>query len=499
MERSLACADISDCDGDGFKPHFEIMTSLSYSNDQDTLSEQAGTPGGDGNKVQRIVEAIGQAMAAGHLTPDQRLPSIRAMAVEHGVSRDTVQRAYDKLVASGRVHPRRGAGFYVVPTTPPPVRDNARPPIDLEAFQLVHSDLPPDHIPGSGLLHHDEGSTDELARVLKGAATLGRRLGSYGDPAGYLPLREELQNKLRVEGVDAPIRSIMTVPGCIAGMTLCVRTFVRYRTPVFVEDPASFAHVAVLLAQGAEIYRIPREADGPNLEVLRLMCERHRPKVFLLSSLLQNPTGTSISLHKARKLLEIAAEFDLMLIDDASYADLAPVTDGRTVVPLILLDQLEHVIHIGGFSQILAPETGVGYIVAGEQFMKMMRVFRPVQGLGNILIPERVLYRFLHDGMYRRRCERIRSRLQRSTAALRQLLASTPVKAVYPMVTGGIFLWVNLGEESDSMVIAKRMLAKGYLTAPGSHFVTTKIKQPFMRFNVTTTTPAAIKSLVACL
>ncbi|MDQ1231177.1 DNA-binding transcriptional MocR family regulator [Sphingomonas sp. SORGH_AS 879] len=165
----------------------------------------------------------------------------------------------------------------------------------------------------------------------------------------------------------------------------------------------------MLLAQGAEIYRIPREADGPNLEVPRLMCERHRSTMFLLSSMLQNSTGTSISLHKARKLVEIAAEFDIRLVDDASYADLAPVTAGRPAVPLILLDQLEHVIHIGGFSQTLSPEIGVGYIVAGERFMGLLRVFRLAQGLANMLIPERVVYRFLHDGLYRRRCERIRS------------------------------------------------------------------------------------------
>ena len=455
--------------------------------------------GAEGNKVQRIVQAVRDAMVDGRLTPGQRLPSIRGMAAEHGVSRDTVQRAYDKLVAGGDIHPRRGAGFYVAVTAPPPARGRTPPTVDLDAFQLIHSDLPPDHVPGSGLLHHDDASVDELARVLKGAATLGKRLGRYGDPAGYLPLREELQNKLRMEGVDAPIHSIMTVPGCIAGLTLFIRSFVRHRTPVLIEDPSSFAHVAALLAQGAEIYRIPREVDGPNLEVLRLMCERYRPKMFLLSSLLQNPTGTSISLHKARKLLEIAAEFDMALVDDASYADLAPATDGRPAVPLILLDQLEHVIHIGGCSQILAPEIGVGYIVAGERFMPLLRVFRPVQGLGNMLIPERVLYRFLHDGLYRRRCERIRSQLLRRGVTLRHLLASTPVKPAQPTATGGTFLWANLGEGNDSRHVATQMLAKGYLTAPGSHFLMPKIGRPFMRFNVTTTTPAAIDALVACL
>ncbi len=480
------------------------MISLSHLFDQDTPSTEteppeAGSLAAEGNKVLRLVKTVGQAMADGRLAPGQRLPSIRTMAAEHGVSRDTVQRAYDKLVAGGKIQSRRGAGFFVAATTPAPARDRTPPAVDLEAFQLIYSDLPPDRVPGSGLLHHDDGSTEELARVLKGAATLGRRLGRYGDPAGYLPLREELQNKLRMDGVDAPIDSIITAPGCIAGLTLFVRSFVRYRTPVLIEDPSSFGHLAVLLAQGAEIYRIPREADGPNLEVLRLMCERHRPKMFLLSSMLQNPTGTSISLHKARKLLEIAAEFDMVLVDDASYADLAPVTDGRPAVPLILLDQLEHVIHVGGFSQTLSPEMGVGYIVAGERFMELLRLFRPVQGLANMLIPERVVYRFLHDGLYRRRCERIRSQLLRRGVTLRHLLASTPVKPAQPTATGGTFLWANLGEDVDSSSVAKRMLAKGYLTAPGSHFLLPRIGQPFMRFNVTTTTPAAIEALIACI
>lgn len=471
------------------------MTSLSYPNDKDT--SRASAPGPDGSQVERVIRTVAEAISAGHLTPEQRLPSIRATAADHGVSRDTVQRAYDKLVAGGHIYVRRGAGFYVSAPAPSRVSDVTPPPVDLAPFQLIYSGLPPDRCPGSGILRHDDASIEEVGRVLKRVAANSQRLGSYGDPSGYLPLREELQKKLRLEGVDTHPGMIMTVPGCVAGLSLIVRAFVRQRNFVLVEDPASFIHVQVLMAQGAEILRVPREADGPDLDVLRLLCQRYRPMMFLMTSLLHNPTGGNTSLHKARKILEIAAEFDLILVDDASYADLVPATGGPPALPLIVLDQIDRVIHVGGSSQVLAPEVGAGYVVANERYMHLLRLFRPVQGLGNMLLQERVLYRFLHDGLFRRRCDRIRAHLAERAIAVRQLFLATPFAPA--AAAGGMFLWIDLGPGIDAIDVAQQMIAKGYLTAPGSHFRHPKEPQSNMRFNVTTTTPAAVEALVALM
>lgn len=475
------------------------MTSLSYPNDKDNSDLPSGGATADTSQVERIVRTIARSIGEGRLIPDQRLPSIRAMAAQEGVSRDTVQRGYDKLVAGGHLYARRGAGFYVAaPAVARPRETMPRPAVDLEPFQLIHSSLPPERCPGSGVLLHDDGSIDELHRVVRGVAASSLRRGDYGSPAGYLPLRQELQNKLRIDEVDVPLSSIMTVPGCVAGLSLVVRTFIRHRSLVLIEEPSSFIHTSVLLAQGAEIMRVPREADGPDIDVLRLLCERYRPAMFLMTSVLQNPTGSSISLHKARKLIEIAAEFDMLLVDDASYADLAPLSGGSAAVPLIVLDQLEQVIHVGGSSHILTPDVGTGYVVANEHRMALLRLFRPVQGLGNMLLQERVLYRVLNDGSYRRRCERIRAHLAQRATIVRHALASSIPAAIAPVV-GGMFLWADLGAARSAMGIARHMLRHGFLTAPGSHFSAPKLDSSFMRFNVTTTTSTAISTLAECL
>ena len=476
-----------------YRPTVLKMIGLSHLDDQDNLDGVAML----GGQVERIVRIVAVQIARGLLVPEQRLLSIREMAAAEGVSRDTVQRAYDKLVAGGHVHARQGAGFYVAFPVATVASRRAPAPVDLESYQLIHSQHPLDRSPGSGVLRHEDGAKQEASRVLRKVVLTGHGSSGYGDPEGYLPLREELSNKLRMEGVDAPVESIMTVPGCVAGLCIVVRTLVRPNNMVLVESPSSYVHIMALMSQGADIRRVPREADGPDLDVLRLLCERYRPVMFVLSSVLQNPTGSSMALHKARKLIELAAEFEMILVDDASYADLRPATSGGPVVPLIALGPSDHVIHIGGSSNILSPELGVGHIVAGPKLMRSLRMFRPVHGLGNMLIQERVLYRFLHEGLYRRRCERIRAQLAQGAITLRRSLADAGI-AVAP-ISGGMFMWVDLGKELDSLDVAKRMLAKGYLTAPAKHFCPPDTESSLMRFNVTTTTPSAIQALSGSL
>ena len=470
------------------------MTGLSHSTDQDTFAATGG-PDAPTGQTARVIRTIAQGIADGVLIADERLPSIRVMADTHGVSRDTVQRAYDKLVAGGQIYARRGSGFYVSPPALMPAAPAIRTaPVDLAPFQLCHSTLPLDRSPGSGVLRHEPSALEELNRVLKSVASSGLRTTGYGDPAGYLPLREQIRIKLGLDGIDVPVDAIMTVPGCIAGLGVVIRAFVRPGGRVLVEDPCSFAHVAALLSQGAEILHVPRKADGPDLDVLRLLCERYRPVMFLMSSLIQNPTGNCVSLHTARQLIEIAKEFEMILVDDVGQGDLLPATGGRPVVPLLLLDHLDRVIHVGGSSRILSPEVGVGHIVAGDRYQDMLNRFRPLNGLGNLQIQERVLYRFLDKGLYRRRCERIRGQLAKGTIALRQHFAGMGITTTPSM--GGLFLWADLGGGVDTLELARRLLARGFLSAPGKHFrPASTVASSEMRFNVTTTSEAALHAL----
>ncbi|WP_342659061.1 PLP-dependent aminotransferase family protein (plasmid) [Sphingomonas sp. NY01] len=443
-------------------------------------------------------DILGRIMA-GVLSVGERLPSVRTLSAQQGVSRDTVLRVYDRLVAEGRAQAVRGAGYFVL-GQPTPAMDAL--PIDprdpLDAMRLVHSDYPLDHQPGSGILRQDAATRAEVTRVLRSVSGGGPGMdGIYGDPLGYLPLRQHLGDGLRHGGVDCPTDAVVTTPGAVAGIGLAVRSMLRAGSVALIEDPCSFMHMHALMAQGAEIRRVPRLADGPDIDMLRELCERYRPKLYVLSSVLHNPTGSTIALHKAQKLVEIAAEFEMVLIDDCSYVDLLPRTVDRPVVPLILLDRLRWVIHVGGFSRTVSPVSGPGYLIAGEAHMRYIRAYRPVTGLGNMILAERTVYRLLSEGLYRRRCSRIQASLVDQRTGLRQRMAA--VGFTLPENQAGLFLWLSLGDGVDANAVAERMMARRFLTAPAKHFTIAPDRQSYMRFNVTTTTDDAVALLSNCL
>ncbi len=452
------------------------------------------------SRVDVLYRDIADAIGSGVMMPGQRLDSVRTAALARGVSRETVLRAYDKLIAGGLVYAVRGSGFYV--GSPAVAIKPAKPPREpsttLDSTLLIHSDHAVDFRPGGGTLRQDPVAQAELARVVRGVIASGSGLDDgYGDPLGYAPLRQKLQERLTIAGVATPIDNVMTTPGALAAVNLAVRSILRPGDVAMVEDPCSFMHVSALLAQGADILHVPRTPDGPDLKVVAELCKRHRPKLFLLSSLLQNPTGTSISLHVAQRLVEIAAEHDVVLVDDCSYADLVSPSATAATAPLVTLDRLRCVVHVGSFTRLLGAAVGPGFIVGGEKSMRYIRLYRLASGVGNTIISERALYRMLNEGLYRRRCDRIRSDLAAHRVALRRrfhAIGLPPSREI-----GGMFIWQDLGACIDAGEVARRMLSNGYLTAPAVHFSSSAEWRSHMRFNVTSTTQAACEALEKCL
>ena len=220
--------------------------------------------------------------------PGTRVPSIRALATERGVSRFTVVEAYDRLVAHGYLESRRGSGFYVRDIAPAPApasrgrrRASRTPPTaatGIDAQWLVRNmfrDLPPHHMPGSGLPPPAWMDRELLAVAIR---SLGRAMGrddrssagmlDYGTPQGYRPLREELQRKIAGLDIDADPSRIVATSGATQAFDLIARQFIVPGDVVLVDDPAWFLMFGLFAAHGARVVGVPRLHDGPDLDVL---------------------------------------------------------------------------------------------------------------------------------------------------------------------------------------------------------------------------------------
>jgi DNA-binding transcriptional MocR family regulator len=421
-----------------------------------------------------------------------RMPSIRQFSDLHGVSRFTVVEAYDRLVAKGFLESRRGSGFYVRERAPmisatTPGGPSESSPRQLDVVWLVRNMFrqhPPQRMPGSGLLPNDWLDGELIAHGLRAISRQNQNLLlQYGNPQGFLPLRQQLQLKLAELEISAMPDQIVTTSGVTQALDLVARHFTQPGDTIFVDDPAWFLMFGSFVTLGAKVVGIPRLADGPDIAKLAELAALHKPKLYVINSVLHNPTSTSLSGAKAFQILKIAEQHDFTIVEDDIYCDMHPGSTVQAATRLAALDQLHRVIYLGGFSKTLAANLRVGFIATSHETAIRLSDRKMLATLTTTEICERVVYKILSEGHYRKHLDRLRSKLDGvRDKTLRQLeRAGLTVEVNAP---AGMFVWADAG--CDTTVLTEKGLEQGYLFAPGSLFSPNQLPSTRTRLNVAT-------------
>ncbi|ARP87853.1 aminotransferase-like domain-containing protein [Bordetella genomosp. 9] len=453
--------------------------------------------GNDVTLADQLADDLARRIKDEGLRPGSRLPSIRAMAEQAGVSRFTVVEAYDRLTASGLVQSRRGAGFFVAPRgTARPTAQAARSeaaldqPARIDIAWLLRNMFRESTAPGmpggAGLLPAEWLDADMIAAAVRAVGrTVRGNFLSYGQPQGYPPLRQQISALLQGLGVPAhPERNLLTTAGVTHGLDLVARLLVGPGDTVLVEDPAWFVIFGRLAAVGARVIGVPRTPDGPDVAVLEQLAAQHRPKLFIMNSVVHNPTGHTLSAGAAYDILRIAERHDFMLVEDDTYSELHPGNAMR----LSVLDRLERVILVGGFSKMLAPSLRVGYLAASPALVQRLAELKMLAGLTSPELGERVIHRILAEGQYRRHVERVRARVDAARErCIRQLLDLG--FRIPSMPHAGMFVWTDCGRDTEGL--ARAAAERNMLLAPGTLFSPTQAPSTCMRFSVSMVDNAA--------
>ena len=277
--------------------------------------------------VDQIVTAL-RRQVSDVFIPGTRIPSIREFARVHRVSRFTVVEAYDRLVAMGYLEARRGSGFYT--THPPGAQRWSGPDTDqtrgFDVAWMIRQVLEErgDTLMAGAPWLPDEWLDQVWIRtvVRRLARNNGDHLLGYGHPAGYLPLRQQLQLKLSELGIAAPPEQIVLTHGTSQALDLVIKRLVRPGDAVLVDDPGYYNVFGYLRTHGAKLLGVPRNSDGPDVGVLRRLAAEHHPKVYFTQTAMQNPTGTDMSPAVMYRVLQASEELDLTIIEDDTYCDL---------------------------------------------------------------------------------------------------------------------------------------------------------------------------------
>jgi len=424
-------------------------------------------------------------IAARSLVAGARLPSVRALAKSSEVSVSTVVEAYSRLVAEGVLVARPGSGFYVAPQLAPmqlsavgPKLDRAIDPLWVSRQSLEADDTVPK--PGCGWLPAAWMAEQSLRKALRTASRASiESLANYGTPLGLPPLRQLISRRLGERGVEAaPDQIVLTESGTQAIDLIC-RFLLEAGDTVLVDDPCYFNFQALLRAHRVRVVSVPYTPNGPDIEAFAATLVAEKPRLYITNSAIHNPTGATLSPTTAHRVLKLADQHGLTIIEDDIFADFEHSPAPR----LAGFDGLDRVIQIGSFSKTLSASVRCGFIAVKRDWLEPLIELKIATMFGGARLNEELVLSVLSDGRFHRHAEAVRTRLERARRSVGERLGELGITP-WLEPRAGMFLWCELPDGRDSAELARAALAEGMVLAPGNAFSAAQTAGNFMRFNV---------------
>ncbi|MHB0775813.1 aminotransferase-like domain-containing protein [Halomonas sp. WWR20] len=455
-------------------------------------------------RYEQVAQTLHADIEQGVYRAGDRLPSIRATSQTLGVSITTVQEAYRRLEEARLVQARPKSGYYVLsrpaPMLLPKVARPAQRPLDVSQWdQVLEMVAAPS---GGGILQLGGGIPDlgaatlrPLQRRLIKSQPYAERVLNYDDLAGDLALRRQIVQLAAMAGSRLAADDIVVTTGCQEALSLSLRTLTARGDVVAVESPSFYGTMQILQANGLKALEIPSDPrTGISLEALELALEQWPIRAIQVTPTCNNPLGCSMPEARKRALVRLAQRFDVAIIEDDIYGDLA-FTASRPPT-LKSFDEEGRVLLCSGFSKTLAPGMRVGWVAPGRYRDRVLHQ-KYVSTGASATLPQQAVAAFIAAGHYARHLREMRRQYQRQ----RDILIGW-VERYFPAGTaisnpqGSFLLWLELPEEVDCVRLNARLTHHHIRIAPGSLFSASGKYRHCLRLNYASPLTAAVEAAV---
>ena len=325
------------------------------------------------------------------------------------------------------------------------------------------------HVPVADLV---KAANDVLTREGATLATYGLESGSLG----YRPLREFLAQKLmRTAGIVCDADQILITSGSLQALDLVNGILLARGDTIVTEAETYQGSLNRWTRRGVNAVGSPLDRNGMRMDALAaalddLKRRNIRPKYIYTVPTVQNPTGTILNEARRHDMLRLAEQHGVPIFEDDCYADL--IWDGKRPPALYAMSRHGGVIHIGTFSKSIAPALRVGFIVADWSLISRMLAIKTDAGSG--ALEQMVLGEYCpahFDAHVPALTKGLRRKLETLKDALNEQFGTT---AEFDDPKGGIFLWVKLPDQVDTMKLYQSALAAGVAINPGPDWTTDK-------------------------
>jgi 2-aminoadipate transaminase len=406
-----------------------------------------------------IVASVQREIASGGLPAGSRLPPVRALEKQLGLSKNTAQAAYDELVARGLVEAREREGVFVLAAAraaaPPPI---AAPPLPA----LVPPPLGPQEVPVRGMtmlstvfIDPELLPTERIAECAR--SVLRERMSNLYDAQGYRPLREAIARRLTARGLEVEADEIVVTTGSQQSLDIVARSLTTKR--IAVESPVYGYAKLLFESLGHELIGLHLDPfGGIDLERWDRALARRPALAYLISSF-QNPTGYSYTSAELRGVLELAERHGVAILEDDWGSDM--LSDGE-YRPMLRMLGGKRVLYVNSFTKKLLPSLRIGFVAAAPELVPTLVAMKRLSTLGNAWLTEAVVAEFLDRGYYDTHLQALQRALDvRYAACLAALDELMPDGVRWTRPGGGPTLWLELPRSVDYAAVEAHLARRG--------------------------------------
>lgn len=444
-------------------------------------------------RYQELADRMAELIRQGTYPPEKRIPSIRQMSQQQGVSISTVLQAYYLLEDQGLIEARPQSGYYVraraaerlpEPEMSSPGRDPSQVSLHELVMMLMRDSLNPNLVQlGAALPNPEFLPIRKINRIIANLSRQGNaETHQYQLPPGLEALRSQIARRAVNSGCSLSPGDILITSGGIEAIDLCLHAVCKPGDIVAIESPMYFGTLQALEVHGLRALEIPTHPrDGISLEALEFAIEHNPIRAVLVISNFNNPLGSQIPDEKKKELVNLLAHHDIPLIENDVSGEI--YFDEKRPLVCKAFDKKGLVMLVSSFSKDISPGLRVGWVAPGR-FRAELEWLKFTVSAASPTLPQMVISEFLASGGYEHHLRSMRREYARnvdllSSAVMRYFPAETRVTRP----TGGFVLWAQLPENVDSLELYKLSLQGGITLAPGYVFSPTQQFPNFIRLN----------------
>jgi 2-aminoadipate transaminase len=321
--------------------------------------------------------------------------------------------------------------------------------------------------------------------------TDGEKALQYSLTEGLMSLREALAEKMQKYGVPAEPRNIMLTNGSQQALDLIGRVFIGEGDVIITGKPTYLGALQAFKVYSPRIEAIPVDDNGMQVDKLEEVLKGQKVKFIYVLPNFHNPMGVTLPLERRTRLVKIAAQYGVPIVEDDPYGELR--FEGEDITPIIVLHK-ENVLYLSTFSKTLAPGIRLGWVVAPEKIIGKLVQAKQATDLHTSTFIQMIAYDIMRRGILKAHSKVIKE----AYGERRHIMTSSmeehfPEGVTWTKPAGGLFLWARTPEHVNTMDLLESAVKQKVAYVPGCVFYPDGTGENTMRLNFSNATPDMIR------